>query len=302
MGAGYALGELTRLCRVTRPLIGVELGVSHSHFGRMGSLDNIARNKAELVASLPAAAEGGVAVLNGDDERVRAMAALTEARPFLYGINPAFDLWADGIESFGLAGIAFVAHYRGEAHPLRLPLLGRHSVYTALAAIAVSLVSDLGWDEIEAGLNAPGTQVRLQVGPGLNGSTIIDDSYNASPVSTVAALDLLDDTRPTGGGRKLAVLGDMLELGSYEQEAHEIVGRRAAHVVDWLLVVGSLAQTVGQTALATGLSPDRVIFAPDKAAVVEWLQTHLQADDLLLVKASRGAALEEIVEKVRANQ
>ncbi len=301
MGAGYVLGELARLCQVARPRIGVVLNVSHSHIGRMGSLDNIALNKSELVRSLPDAANGGIAVLNGDDERVRAMAAVTPARPFFYGTQPEFDLWASEIETFGLAGISFVAHYQGQMRRLRLPLPGRHNVYTALAAAAVGLLSGLGWDEIEKGLADPSARVRLLVLPGLNGSTIIDDSYNASAVSTVAALDLLDNTSlTTAGARKIAVLGDMLELGDFTEEAHRIVGRRVAQVADWLLVVGPFSQTTAQTAIESGFPADRVIVAASKAEIVEWLQAELHNGDCVLVKASRGSGLEEIVEKVRA--
>ncbi len=304
MGAGYAFGELERLCRVAKPRIGVELGVSHSHLGRMGSLENIARNKSELVRSLPDAAQGGVAVLNGDDVRVHAMYTLTQARPFFYGTRPNFDLWADEIESFGLDGIAFLAHYGQQTHRLRLPLLGRHSVHTALAVSAVALLLGLGWREIEAGLTERSAQVRLLVLPGQNGSTVIDDSYNASPVSTVAALDLLADIQPPAGGRRLAVLGDMLELGSFEEEGHRMVGRRAAGVVDELAVVGPLSQITGQEALTHGLRPEQVFFAQDKAALLEWLegQGRLSQGDYLLVKASRGIGLEEIVQKVRATE
>lgn len=300
MGAGYVFGELERLCQVARPRIGVVLNVSQSHIGRLKTLDNIARNKSELVRSLPSAAEGGIAVLNGDDTRVRAMYTLTTARPFFYGLRPEFDLWAADVESFGLDGIAFTAHYQGEAHRLRLPLLGRHSVHTALAAVAVGLLLGLNWQQIELGLADRGAQVRLVVLPGLNGSTIIDDSYNASAVSTVAALDLLADIKPPPNGRRIAVLGDMLELGSFEEEAHRIVGRRAAQVVDNLVVVGPLAQTVGHEALRHGFPAERLMFANSKAEVVDWLQAGLHTGDYLLVKASRGSRLEEIVEKVRA--
>lgn len=144
------------------------------------------------------------------------------------------------------------------------------------------------------------TQVRLMVSPGLNGSTIIDDSYNASAVSGLAALDLLADTKSSGA--KLAVLGDMLELGSFEEEGHRIVGRRAAMVVDRLAVVGPLAQTIGQEAQRQGLAAEKILFAQNKAEVIEWLRANLQPGDHVLIKASRGAQLEEVIEKVRAEQ
>ncbi len=304
MGAGWVLGELTRLCRVVQPRIGVELGVSHSHIGRMRTLENIAQAKAELVQALPG---DGFAVLNGDDPRTVAMAKLTQAQPFLFGLQPDFDLWADQIESFGLDGLAFVAHYQGQERRLRVPFMGRHFVTNLLAACAVGLLNGLSWDEIEAGLQTREAQVRLLVLNGPRGSTIIDDAYNASPVSMVAALDFLADiavaariTEANSGVRKIAVLGDMLELGDYAITAHEIVGRRAAHVTDWLIVVGEMGRVIGEAALAQGFAPVRLVSCQDKVEVVEWLQTELKTGDYVLVKASRGMGLDEIIKAIMA--
>lgn len=298
MGAGWTFGELTRLCKVVQPVIGVELGVSHSHIGRMKTLENIAQAKAELVQALPAT---GYAVLNGDDPRVKAMAALTPAKTLFFGTQPEYDLWADQVESLGLEGVAFSVHYQGQVRRLRVPFVGRHVVTNLLAAIAVGLLNDLSWDEIEQGLQTREAQVRLLVLAGPRGSTIIDDTYNASPVSTVAALDLLDDISSVSSqnqssvGRKVAVLGDMLELGDYANEAHQIVGRRAAQVADWLLVAGELGRIIGETALAVGFDPQHLIFAKDKAELVVWLENRLRTGDYVLVKASRGARFDEVV-------
>lgn len=290
MGCGWELGELRRICAVARPQIGVILGVSHSHLARMRTLENIAKAKAELIESLP---PEGWAVLNGDDTRVRAMSNLTPARPFFYGSDPSFDLWADEIETFGLDGVAFTAHYRGEARRLRLPLRGRHSVQTALAASAVGLLCGLDWEQIEAGLKDPEAQTRIMVRSGPNGARLLDDCYNASPVSTLAALELIADTPVQG--QKLALLGDMLELGEYTEEGHRLVGRRAAQVLDQLIVAGELGQIIGLEALDHGLDKRRVYFARDKADAAEFLLNNLQAGDLLLVKASRGIALEDVI-------
>ncbi|MBN9388348.1 MAG: UDP-N-acetylmuramoyl-tripeptide--D-alanyl-D-alanine ligase [Chloroflexi bacterium] len=300
MGAGYELGELRRLCGVAQPRIGVVLNVSHSHIGRMGSLENIALNKSELVQSLPPATQGGVAVLNGDDFRVKGMANVTTARIFYYGLEPSYDLYASEVEGLGLDGIRFKVHYAGQTRTLALPLLGKHSVHTALAAIAVALLCGMDWPEIEQGLQDRGAQVRLVLLPGANGSTIIDDCYNASAVSTLAALELLKDIKLSPEGRRLAVLGDMLELGDFEQEAHFQVGRKAVEVVDAFVVVGPLATLAGEEALRQGMPSEKVIFADSKAGAAEWLRENLQPHDYVLIKASRGSRLEEIVEKVRA--
>ncbi|NWJ44476.1 MAG: UDP-N-acetylmuramoyl-tripeptide--D-alanyl-D-alanine ligase [Chloroflexi bacterium] len=290
MGCGWEFGELTRVCAVAKPHIGVELGVSHSHVGRMGSLENLAKNKAELVQSLP---PDGWAVLNGDDPLVKAMASQTQAQVFYYGFDPSFDLWASDIQTNGLEGIAFTANYKGLKYHLRLPLPGRHNVYTALAASAIGLLCGLNWDEIEQGLKDTSAQIRVLVKPGLNGSVIIDDCYNASAVSTVAALDLLADTKTQG--RKIAMLGDMLELGYYTEEAHRIVGRRAAQVVDILVVTGESSRFTAEEALKSGLRQEQVIFTETKREATQILRDLLQQNDYLLVKASRGIALEEVI-------
>src|SRR5581483_947672 len=162
---------------------------------------------------------------------------------------PAADLWADQIESRGLSGISFRAHYAGEAVVLNLPLLGQHSVHTALAAAAAGLLLGLGWDAIVDGLRDESAQLRLLVVNGIGGATLIDDSYNASPASSMAALNLLAEL----DGRRIAVLGDMLELGSVEEEAHRTVGRRVAEVAHMLITVGRRAEWIADEARLSGL-------------------------------------------------
>jgi UDP-N-acetylmuramoyl-tripeptide--D-alanyl-D-alanine ligase len=294
LGEAFLFEEITRVCAIIEPSVGVVTNVSHSHFERMGSLDNIAKSIGELPQALPV---NGQLFLNGDDERVLAMAKQTVAKVAFYGTSAEFDLWADDIQTFGLEGIAFTARRGAEKHHLRLSLLARHNVYTALAAISVGWYFGLTWAEIERGLLDPQAVLRLVTLPGLNGSIIVDDRYNASAVSMVAALGLVKDTPVRG--RKIGVLGDIYELGDYTRTAHEIVGREAAQVLDVLLVVGELGAITGRTALAAGFPADRVIFT-DKAGAAEWLQNELQEGDLCLIKASRGMALEDVVEKVRA--
>jgi UDP-N-acetylmuramoyl-tripeptide--D-alanyl-D-alanine ligase len=287
----YALGEIRDLCGIAQPQIGVVTNVGPSHLERLGSIERIAQAKSELVESLPA---DGVAILNGDDERVIAMRAKTRARVFSYGLDPRYDLWADGSESFGLEGIAFVLHYGREHLHVRLPLLGRHSVHTALAAASVGLVEGLSWDEILRGLRDVSAQLRLIAVPGEKGTTILDDTYNASPASSLAALNLLAEL----GGRKVAVLGDMLELGEVEREGHQVVGGRAAQVVDVLIAVGARGRWIGEAARDAGLSAEQVFLAEGNVQAVEMLRMVMCAGDLILVKGSRGARMEEIVAAV----
>jgi UDP-N-acetylmuramoyl-tripeptide--D-alanyl-D-alanine ligase len=290
----YALGEIAQLCAISRPHVGVVTNVGPSHLERLGTLERIAQAKAELVQALPPGPEG-VAVLNHDDPLVRAMAAQTQARVFFYGTTPDCDLWADQVESAGLQGIRFCFHYGGEVLHVKIPLLGRHSVHTALGAAAVGLVEGLHWDEIIAGLQDVSGQLRLIMVPGMSGITLIDDTYNASPASMIAALNLLADLKPEGNGRRIAVLGDMLELGSYEEEGHILVGRRAADVVQKLITVGPRARWIGQEAIATGLNPADVTMVEDNEAALAVLRELIGSGDLVLVKGSRAQGMEQIV-------
>ena len=287
MGGAYAFGEIRRLCAIARPRIGVVTNVSHSHVSRMGSLEAIAETKAELPESLP---EDGVAVLNGDDPRVRAMADRCRCPVILYGLGTDCDLRASDVQSHGMEGIAFRLLFDGQVHYVRAPLLGRHSVHTVLAAFAVGSALGMEIDEMLRGLEDPSVQLRLYTVPGINGATIIDDAYNANPESTLAALNLLADL---DAKRRIAVLGDMLELGTFEDEGHRIVGRRAAHVADLLLTLGDKARIIAEEAIVAGMPAD---------AVQASLRATLRPGDIVLVKGSRGIKMEDIVNQIRDRQ
>jgi UDP-N-acetylmuramoyl-tripeptide--D-alanyl-D-alanine ligase len=297
----YALGEIERLCTLARPHVGIVTMVGPVHLSRLGTIERIAQAKGELPAALPPAADGGVAILNWDDHRVKAMAQITRARVFRYGTTPEADLWADDVRGMGMEGIRFKFHYRRpgqervESLSVRVPLLGSHSVHTALCAAAAGLVEGLGWDEIIGGMqNTPG-QLRLVVVPGINGSTVIDDTYNASPASMIAALNLLADVEPKGNGRRVAVLGDMRELGAYTDEGHRLVGRRAADVVDLLVTVGELGAAIAAEAQEVQFDPDALYITHAADETIALLRTLLRPDDLVLVKGSRAIGMETIV-------
>ena len=296
----YHLGEIRHLCSLAQPHIGLVTNVGPSHLQRLGTIARIAQAKAELIEALPNASHGGIAILNHDDPHVRAMAARTDARLFYYGLTPQADLWADQIESLAMAGIRFRLHHRqqdGRIHsqPLKLPLLGTHNVQTALAAAAVGLVNHLTWQQIVAGLQCAPAQPRLIVTPAINGATIIDDTYNASPASTLAALNLLNDLRNGTGRRRIAILGDMRELGSFTAEGHKQVGLHAARLTDLLVTVGNLGRIIADQARRSGL-PTRAIHATDDfETAVHILKQLTQPRDLLLVKGSRALGMDRIV-------
>jgi UDP-N-acetylmuramoyl-tripeptide--D-alanyl-D-alanine ligase len=262
----------------------------------LGTLDAIVEAKRELLEALPA---DGVAILNYDDARVMEMASYTQARVFTYGLDRRADLSASNIHSMGLDGVRFTLHYRGNrlqgqsatSLSVRVPLMGRHNVHTALRATAVGLAEKMSWEEIVAGLGSNTAQLRLVAVPGPNHSIMIDDTYNSSPDSALAALNLLRDL----DGRRVAVLGDMLELGQMEEEAHRLVGRRAADVADVLVAVGKRGRMIGQEALAVGMSRDRVFLIDDTPAAVPVLERLVQAGDFVLIKGSLGMGMSYIV-------
>lgn len=288
----YDVGEIADLARIGQPQVGVVTIVRPVHLERAGTFQRIVEAKTELVEALPPEPEG-TAILNYDDENVRQMAGATEARILTYGLSPNADLWADRIEGLGLRGIRFRLHYEGETVHVKLPLLGRHSVHTALRATAVGLVEGLSWEEIVVGLRSvePSAQLRLYAVEGPQGATILDDTYNASPASTIAALNLLDELE----GRRIAVLGDMLELGHYEQEGHEKVGMRALEVADVLVTVGDLGRIIGETAVRWGMSQNRVHMVGSNDGAIDLLESIVKEGDVVLVKGSRALKMEEIV-------
>jgi UDP-N-acetylmuramoyl-tripeptide--D-alanyl-D-alanine ligase len=285
----YDLGEIAHLASIAQPEIGVVTNVGPTHLERLGTIERIAQAKAELPQALPS---DGLAILNGDDPHVRSMGALTRAKDVLYyGLEPNNDLWASDVRTRGLEGLLLRFHFQGRSVHVRLPLLGRHSVHGALAAAAVGLSQGLAWDEIVSGLRDESARVRLLVVPGLRGTTILDDAYNASPASTIAALNLLAQMQ----GRRVAVLGDMLELGKYEEAGHRIVGRRAREVVSLLITVGRLGQVIADEAVAVGMPASEVHAVADNGEAIGILQRILAPGDFVLVKGSRGVAMESIV-------
>jgi UDP-N-acetylmuramoyl-tripeptide--D-alanyl-D-alanine ligase len=284
----YVPGEISFLCDLARPQVGVITNIGTVHAERAGSQEAIARGKAELVQSLP---EDGTAILNYDDPWVRDMNKQTRAQVFYYGLDPKADLWADHIEGLGLDGIKFQLHYQNEVLHLHAPLIGRHSVHTILRATAVGLVEDMTWHDIISGLLQGRNQLRLVAVHTQSGALLLDDTYNASPESTLAALNLLSEL----GGRKIAILGDMLELGPYEQQGHHMVGVRVAEICDQLVAVGSRSRITAQAAQQAGMPQKAVAWFESAPDAVEFLREQLKNGDTALVKGSLGMGMARIV-------
>ncbi len=284
----YVPGEIALLCDIARPRIGVVTNIGTVHAERAGSQEAIFRGKSELVQALPV---DGVAILNLDDPWVSKMAGLTKAHVFFYGLDPKADLWADEVESLGLEGIRLQLHYQNQSLHVHIPMIGRHSVHTALRAAAVGLVDNLTWQEIIDGLHQGRAQLRLTAVRSVRGALLLDDTYNASPESMLAALNLLAEL----DGHKVAVLGDMLELGPYEKQGHELVGVRAAEVADTLVTIGNLGHLIASAARMAGMQPGRIIEFENTDEAIAHLQNSLIEKDVVLVKGSHGIHMDRIV-------
>ncbi|NJN80755.1 MAG: UDP-N-acetylmuramoyl-tripeptide--D-alanyl-D-alanine ligase [Anaerolineales bacterium] len=283
----YVPGEIQFLCDIALPQIGVVSNVGTVHAERAGSQEAIFRGKSELPQSLPV---DGIAILNFDDPWVRKMEEKTKAKVFFYGLSPEADLWADQIEGLGLDGIRFRFHYKKEILHIRVPMIGRHSVHTALRAASVGLNDGLTWQEILEGLSHGHAQLRLVAVRSNIGALILDDTYNASPESMLAALNLLDEL----DGRKIAVLGDMLELGPYERQGHELVGMRAAQVTKTLLTLGTRAHIIAEAARKAGMKSTNILEFESSEPIIDWLNKNLTANDSVLIKGSHGLRMDRI--------
>jgi len=288
----YVEGEISDLVRIGRPRIGVVTAVQPVHLARMGSIEAIEAEKGRLVEGLP---PNGTAILNADDARVRAMAGRTAARVLTYGFAGDADVGADGIESLGPDGMRFDLRTRAGRRWIVIQGLGRHAVHNALAAAAVGVAAGVDLESIGRGLaEAFGAAHRGEL-VRLGDVTIVDDSYNAAPASMVAALDVLAGL----AGRRIAVLGEMLELGEESETGHLEVGRVAGRVADLLVVVGEEAGGIAEGAVEAGLEPERILRVADAEAAFEVLRPRLGPGDVVLVKASRGIALDRLVEALR---
>ncbi|MGB1250362.1 MAG: UDP-N-acetylmuramoyl-tripeptide--D-alanyl-D-alanine ligase [Candidatus Promineifilaceae bacterium] len=290
----YVIGDIALLASVAEPEVGVITNVGTVHVERAGSQAAIAQGKRELVEALSA---DGVAILNADDPLVMQMAAHTQARVMTYGESAEADLRATDIEPLGAKGMRFTLCHNGEMIPVTMPLRGRHSVMTALRAAAVGLVEGLSWDEIVRGLQSHQDDLRMVLRQATNGATIVDDSYNASPQSTIAALDLLNELE----GRKVAVLGDMLELGSDEAAGHARVGVRALDVVDEIVTVGARARLIGCEMTRLGFSAEKLHSVSNSAEAIPVVQKILNSADTVLIKGSLGANMAIIVKAIVAD-
>ncbi|MDS1269402.1 UDP-N-acetylmuramoyl-tripeptide--D-alanyl-D-alanine ligase [Lipingzhangella sp. LS1_29] len=303
--AARGRGHIAHLATVAPPRIGVVLNVGTAHLGEFGSREAIAVAKGELVEALPRAENGGVAILNADDDAVLAMAGRTAARVITVGQHAEAMVRASSVRLDPLGRARFTLHLGADHAPAQLGLSGEHQVANALAVAGVltALDPDLGAAECASALGQalPMSPSRMDVRTLADGTTVIDDAYNANPDSVAAALSTL---RTIAGSdrRAIAVLGHMAELGAEHDSEHHKVGRVVAETgVDELIVVGPEAAPIAEGARASGMSAVRQV-ADATEATAELDKQRGAADrplrEAILVKGSRVAGLEQVAERL----
>jgi len=286
-------GQIRQLANIALPTVAVITNVGETHIELLGSIEEIAAAKAELLQFIP---KNGLIILNADDDYVREMTTQVHSRLILFGLMQG-DLRADHIE-MRPDGIHFKCHSVQGSFFTEIPAAGKHNVYNALAAIAVGLEVGLNFAEISSGLrNFNASPMRLHIEE-MGDYIVINDAYNASPSSMSAAIDTLVEVAKN---RKVAVLGDMLELGHIKVEAHRQIGEKLAKShIDIVVTVGELARHIAEAAREHGMT--RVIACNSHDEASETLKKIIQPGDTILIKGSRGMKMENMVKMFLGNQ
>jgi UDP-N-acetylmuramoyl-tripeptide--D-alanyl-D-alanine ligase len=284
------LGQIKQLVEIAGPTIGVITNIGMAHIEILGSKEKIAQAKGELLVGLP---PGGIAILNGEDEYCRRLGNDFAGKKIFYGFNADCDIRAFNITP-GDFSASFVVNCPQGNFFVRIPLPGEYNILNALAAVAVGLETGMNTEEIKEGLTKIKlTAMRLERMVGAAGEVIINDTYNANPDSMIAALQTLSNS---AGTKKIAILGDMFELGEYSELGHRQVGRTIADLaIDLLITVGEQARYIGLEATAAGFLDTKVQHFSNKMEAAAFLVKEVSKGDIVLVKGSRGMAMEQIV-------
>ncbi len=286
-----AVGEIRALAAIVRPKVGIITNVGLSHIEKLGSRQNILKAKLEMLDGLQS---GGLLILNGDDVMLSGVKDLLSCRTVSYGLEEGVDYQAYNVQSRGEFGIDFSITVEEAEYTIQLPVPGVHNVYNALAAVATGVELGVPMRNLLEGIShfSP-AKMRLNIVRARD-MIIINDAYNASPKSMNAALDVLLELE---SARKIAVLGDMLELGSWSKRAHMETGIQVAgKKPDMLVTVGEEAANIVKGAIEAGFSPSRTTVLQSNQQAIEHLREILRPGDAVLVKGSRGMKMEEIVQ------
>jgi UDP-N-acetylmuramoyl-tripeptide--D-alanyl-D-alanine ligase len=294
MGMSTPMNEIRRLCRITPPDVAVELNVLPVHVEHLGSIENVANAKAELVEGMK---PGGTAILNADDDRVMAMRPLVNGETITYGVENAADIMARAIKFERFGETQFELTTPDGKAPVNFPLNGRHNIMNALAAAGVAFSFGMSARSIASALSsvtAPSQRGEVIRFP--DGFTLVNDSYNSNPDALLSMVETLVNGS-TISSRRVVVAGEMLELGENEREMHREVGRKiGASGIDRLIGVRGLAQELVEGAREAGLGDVQFVVDSDEAA--EIVSGTTKPGDVILVKGSRGVRTEKVVEKL----
>jgi UDP-N-acetylmuramoyl-tripeptide--D-alanyl-D-alanine ligase len=295
-------GDMKYLMSFVKPYIGVVTNISLSHIEYFKTMDNIAKEKRVLIEELP---KNGFAILNADDERTLAMVKKTSAKVITFGENKQakinFSNFVYNYKDDKPDGISFKLNYDGANIPIRLRLmLAQHSVYTALAAISVGVALKINLIDIAKSLeNLKLSSGRTTFFEGLKESYLLDDTYNASPKSTISALSILENLKAK---RKIAVLGDMLELGDETENGHREVGKKLLEMkIDFFIATGKRMGFAIEEMLEGGYAKEKIIFCKSPLEAAQKVLNLIKKGDFILIKGSQGMRMEKVVEKLLAN-
>lgn len=289
------IGEIKRLAEISQPSIGVITNIGDSHIERLGSRDKIADAKSELISLLPVS---GYAILNKDDEYYEYLCKKTSAHVVSFGFVGDADISAENVISNEQGFFSFTLNTPIGSIFVQLPVMGMHSVKNALAASAASYCAGADLNTIAAGLSdfqLPSMRMEFKITE--NGCSVLNDCYNASPASMQAALQTLGAI--SGYNRKIAVLGDMFELGDFAHSAHHDVGNRVLeNGINILVAVGDLSKETMNAAIAAGMPVNDVHWCANSDEAASFVKELVRADDLILIKGSRGMQMEKIFKEL----
>jgi UDP-N-acetylmuramoyl-tripeptide--D-alanyl-D-alanine ligase len=283
-------GEIAEMAGNTQPDVGVYTNIGPVHIEFFGTVEKIAEAKRELLENVKS---GGTIVLNTDNEHVMRISEGFSGHKVTYGIEHEAEYRAVGIRERGLLGTRFTLDAEGTERQLELLLPGRHNLENLLAAIAAARAVGISWEGIERGIADVKPTYHRGVVSFYRGATIYDDTYNSNPYALRSALELMNQADVTG--RRIAVIGDMLELGEQELEYHRQSGADIPPSVDVVIGVGRRSETLLDGARGAGMAEDRLHHFKDAAAAGEFLQGFVREGDLVLLKASRGVGLDKAV-------
>jgi UDP-N-acetylmuramoyl-tripeptide--D-alanyl-D-alanine ligase len=283
-------GEIRTLTGIVKPKVGIITNIGISHIEKLGTRQNILKAKLELLEGLQ---PDGLLILNADDVMLSGVKDLLDVRTVSYGLEDGADYQAYNVRSRGENGIDFGILIGGRDYSVHLPVPGIHNVYNALAALAAGRELGVDVQDLINGIAAYSPEsMRLNI-VRENGITVINDAYNASPQSVKAAIDVLDELE---AGRRIAVLGDMLELGDWSTKAHLETGNNVAgSSVEMIITVGTAAADIARGAVEAGFPPENAVMTGSNEEALDYLRSIVRKGDAVLVKGSRGMKMEEIV-------